>query len=130
MGWQLCILARLSIKYSAELYVCCQRSESSKSTKSTTNLRFLGNLKAKVYEGDWKAKNLKQLENKTRTCQSNMDPKVVQDHANTVRSSLDIIRHHGRVQLAYINKKFNERNLFLENIQVWVVTEVALEVGT
>ncbi|RNA24343.1 hypothetical protein BpHYR1_034334 [Brachionus plicatilis] len=38
------------------------------------------NLKAKVYEGD---------------CLSNMDLKVVQDHAKSVRSRLDIIRRHG-----------------------------------
>ncbi|RNA07815.1 glucosylceramidase 4 [Brachionus plicatilis] len=40
---------------------------------------FGDNLKAKVYEGDWKAKNIKQLENKIRNFLSNMDPKVVQD---------------------------------------------------
>ncbi len=61
---------------------------------------FWGNLKAKVYEGDWKAKNLKQLENKIRTCLSNMDLKVVQDHAKTVRSRLDIKRRHG---VQYLN---------------------------
>ncbi|RNA27378.1 hypothetical protein BpHYR1_003530 [Brachionus plicatilis] len=48
-----------------------------------------------VYEGDWKAKNLKQLENKIRTCLSKMNPKVVQDHAKTVRSRFDIIHRHG-----------------------------------
>ncbi|RNA39083.1 hypothetical protein BpHYR1_012780 [Brachionus plicatilis] len=48
-----------------------------------------------IYESNWKAKNLKQLENKIRTCLSNMDPKVVQYHAKTVRSRLDIIRRHG-----------------------------------
>ncbi|RNA22474.1 glucosylceramidase 4 [Brachionus plicatilis] len=53
-----------------------------------------GNLKAKVYEGDWKAINLKQLENKICTCLSNMDPKVVQNDVKTVRSRLDIIRRH------------------------------------
>ncbi|RNA07558.1 glucosylceramidase 4 [Brachionus plicatilis] len=56
---------------------------------------FWGNLKAKVYEGDWKAKNLNELENKTRTCLSNMDPNVVQDDTKTVRSKLDIMRLHG-----------------------------------
>ncbi|RNA24474.1 arthropsin type [Brachionus plicatilis] len=78
---------------------CCQ-SESSKRTKARPIEDFCENLKAKVYESDWKAKNLKQLENKIRTCLRNMDPKVVQDHAKTVRSRLDIIRRHG---LQYLN---------------------------
>ncbi|RNA02739.1 hypothetical protein BpHYR1_054014 [Brachionus plicatilis] len=47
-----------------------------------------------VYEGDWKAKNLKQLENKIHACFSNMDPKVVQGHFK------DIIRRHG---VQYLN---------------------------
>ena len=38
---------------------------------------FWANLKAKVYEGDWKAKNLDQLKNRIRTCLRNMDLKVV-----------------------------------------------------
>ncbi|RNA05410.1 hypothetical protein BpHYR1_043728 [Brachionus plicatilis] len=56
---------------------------------------FFGYLKAKVYKGDCKAKNLNQLENKIPTCLSNMDSKVVQDHAKTLRSRLDIIGRHG-----------------------------------
>jgi hypothetical protein len=56
---------------------------------------FWGNLKAKVYEGDCKAKNLKQLENKIRTCLSNMDLNVVQDQAE-----IDTIRRHG---VQYLN---------------------------
>ncbi|RNA17420.1 hypothetical protein BpHYR1_026747 [Brachionus plicatilis] len=41
------------------------------------------------------AKNLKQLENKIRTCLSNMDQKDVQVHAKTVSFRLDIMRRHG-----------------------------------
>ncbi|RNA41873.1 hypothetical protein BpHYR1_020982 [Brachionus plicatilis] len=47
---------------------------------------FCGILKSKVLEDDL---------NKISTCLSNMDPKVVQDHAKTVRSRRDIIRRHG-----------------------------------
>ncbi|RMZ99055.1 hypothetical protein BpHYR1_030473 [Brachionus plicatilis] len=60
---------------------------------------FWGNLKAKVYEGDWKAENNKQLENKIRTCLSNKDPKVVQYHAKNVRSRPEIIHRVQKVHL-------------------------------
>ncbi|RNA34094.1 hypothetical protein BpHYR1_009858 [Brachionus plicatilis] len=52
-------------------------------------------LEKKLKKNDWEAKNLKQLENKIRTCLSNMDLMVAQDHAKTVRSRLDIMRRHG-----------------------------------
>ncbi|RNA17149.1 hypothetical protein BpHYR1_004116 [Brachionus plicatilis] len=83
--WQLCILVRLSIislcEYGTELYVCCQR----------------------ILKGDLKAKDLKQLENKTRTCLSNMDPKVIQDHGKNVHTRLDIICHFASFDITRTN---------------------------
>ena len=56
---------------------------------------FWGNLKNLVYEGDWSAKNLSQLENRIRACLGKMDLSFVQRHAESVRSRLDQIRRHG-----------------------------------
>ncbi|RNA26430.1 hypothetical protein BpHYR1_028778 [Brachionus plicatilis] len=53
--------------------------------------------------GDWKAKNLKQIENKIRTCLTNMDSKVVRDHVKTVCFGLDTIRRHGNRSVQLLN---------------------------
>ena len=45
---------------------------------------FLANLKQKVYEKDWKAKKLSQLEQKIKSCLQKMDFDVVQRHAGAV----------------------------------------------
>jgi transposase len=56
---------------------------------------FWGNLKNLVYEGDWSATSLSQLENRIKACLGKMDLSFVQRHAESVRSRLDHIRRHG-----------------------------------
>jgi hypothetical protein len=56
---------------------------------------FWGNLKAKVYEGNWTAKNLTELENRIKYCLGKMDKNFVEKHALSIRGRLDHIRRHG-----------------------------------
>lgn len=56
---------------------------------------FWANLKADVYKGDWKAKNLNELEKRIRLCLRKMSPKFVQRHAESVKKRLDNIRRYG-----------------------------------
>ncbi|RNA41570.1 hypothetical protein BpHYR1_032327 [Brachionus plicatilis] len=63
------------------------------------NIRYVAK-EVNPEKADWKAKNLRQLENKISTCLSNMDPKVVQDHAKTICFRFDIMRRHG-IQYLY-----------------------------
>ena len=56
---------------------------------------FWANLKAKVYEGDWKAKNIDDLKKKIKACLRTFDKKFVQRHAEGVKCKLDYIRRHG-----------------------------------
>lgn len=56
---------------------------------------FWGNLKQKVYDKCWKAKNLKELENKIKLVMRNMDLNLVQRHCMSVRRRLDTIRRYG-----------------------------------
>ena len=56
---------------------------------------FWGNLKAKVYEGNWTAKNLTELENRIKYCLGKMDKNFVQKHALSIKGRLDHIRRHG-----------------------------------
>ena len=56
---------------------------------------FWGNLKQMVYDKGWKAKNLKQLEQKIKLVFRNIDISLVQSHCETVRRRLDTIRRRG-----------------------------------
>ena len=56
---------------------------------------FWANLKAKVYEGDWKASTLDELKKRIQQCLRKMDLKCVQKHAKSVKKRLDQIRRHG-----------------------------------
>ncbi len=56
---------------------------------------FWGNLKAEVYKGDWKAKNLDELQNRIVSVLGNLDPKFVQNHAKSTKKRLDQIRRRG-----------------------------------
>lgn len=56
---------------------------------------FWGNLKQIVYEGDWTAKTLDQLETRIRSCLKKIDQSLVQRHAASVRQRLDRIRRYG-----------------------------------
>lgn len=56
---------------------------------------FWANLKADVYKGDWKAKNLEELEKRIRQCLKEMSLARVQKHAASVTKRLDHIRRYG-----------------------------------
>lgn len=56
---------------------------------------FWGNLKAKVYEGDWKANNLAQLKRRIEYCLKNLDSNFVQRHMLGVRTRLGRIWKKG-----------------------------------
>lgn len=56
---------------------------------------FWANLKADVYRGDWRAKDLKALENRIKLCLDKMKIEVVQNHCNSVKSRIDNIRRNG-----------------------------------
>lgn len=56
---------------------------------------FWSNLKSKVYQGDWKAKNIDELKERIIKCLAEMDKKLIQSHTEDVRKRLDRIRRHG-----------------------------------
>lgn len=56
---------------------------------------FWGNLKAKVYEGDWKANSLEELRRRIEYCLKNLDLKFVQHHMLGVRTRLGRIMKYG-----------------------------------
>ena len=56
---------------------------------------FWGNFKRMVYEEDWTAKKLCQLESRIRYCLKKIVLSVIEAHLVTVRKILDHIRRHG-----------------------------------
>ena len=56
---------------------------------------FWGLLKAKVYEKNWSAKNINQLQKKIQSCLSKMDLNLVQRTASSVHQRLDTVQRHG-----------------------------------
>lgn len=56
---------------------------------------FWGDLKDKVYKGDWKANNLEELKERILSVLRKMDMKDVQKHIERTKSRLDQIRRHG-----------------------------------
>lgn len=56
---------------------------------------FWGNLKAKVYEGDWKAKSLEELKRRIEYCLKNLDQELVKKHTLGVRTRLGRIVRNG-----------------------------------
>lgn len=59
---------------------------------------FWGNLKALVYEGGWKAKNIEELKRRITSCLKNLDLKLVQNHMVGVRTRLGRIWKNGLPQ--------------------------------
>lgn len=56
---------------------------------------FWGDLKEKVYKGDWKAKNLDELKERILSVLRKMEMKDVQKHIESTKKRLDHIRRHG-----------------------------------
>ena len=59
---------------------------------------FWSILKGKVYEKNWKAKNLQELKNRIRLCLRKMDLNLVHDLIASTSTRLDKIRRQGLIE--------------------------------